>query len=196
MLHDILWRNQGQVLTPELILGILQGNEYTPEKFLPLDILKPLSLNGKVCSVERFFSALPELRELHQTHYEETEAHRSGIPLNPDYEGYCQRDRDGTLLQFTVRQEGVLVGQCLMLLYVSTQNQVLKASEDALYLKPEARGELRFFRQWVDWMEKYVRKIGVRSVTLTSKSINSADKLMMRCGYKPVATQLTKVFED
>ena len=31
LLPEILWRNQGQILTPELISGILHGADFTPD---------------------------------------------------------------------------------------------------------------------------------------------------------------------
>jgi RimJ/RimL family protein N-acetyltransferase len=59
-LADILWRNEGQRLTPELIVGLLHGAEYLLESRPPPEVLStasiPLPISGD-------WVAAPNLRE-------------------------------------------------------------------------------------------------------------------------------------
>jgi len=195
VLDDILWRNKGQVLTPELILGIIQGASYVAPQRIPIDNILPSEHEGYVFAVERFEDILEELAPMHALHYSETETFWAGIEFNPDYRDYIECERAGGSLQFTIRKDGVLVGQCLMKVFKSRHTQTLAASEDALFIHPDHRRGLAFFRYFIRWIEDALACLGVRQVTLTSKTANSADKLMMRCGYKPTATQLGKILE-
>lgn len=192
MLHEILWRNQGQVLTPELIVGILQGAAYVPDRYIDFSTVEPREYKGYVFHVERYETALPELRELHKLHWQETEKYRHEIPLNPDYAGFIAQDKAGMLVLFTIRKDGELVGQSTMKVHVSMHSQTLVASEDSLFLRQDHRGGFMMVR-FIRYMDDVLTHLQVREVRVSSKMVNSADKLMIRAGFKPFATQLVKM---
>jgi len=191
-LHDILWRNSGQVLTPELIVGILQGASFQPERHVDFSEIAPVDYKGYVFHVERYASALPELIPLHRDHWQETEKYRHSIPLNPDYDGFIAQDRAGALVLFTIRKDGALVGQSTMKLHASMHSQTLVANEDSLFLRKDHRGGFMMVR-FIRYMDAILTALGVREVRVSSKLVNGADKLMMRAGFKPFATQLVKL---
>jgi len=191
-LAGILWRNQGQVLTPELILGLLQGATMPPPAFIPVEQFESEQCGSYVFAVERFEPAISELHPLHEAHWEETEKHRHGIPLDYDYAAMVKRDQAGQYLLFTIRKDGELVGHCGQIIGVSSHTKTLFADEDALFLRADCRGgrtSLKFIR----YMESCLVQIGVKEIRVSAKMVNSADKLLMKCGFAPVATLLVKL---
>jgi len=189
---EALWRNQGQVLTPELITGLIGALTYVPERYIDFSVIEPESYGAYTFHVERYADALPELSELHKLHWLETEKHRHGIPLKPDYNGFVSADRSGGLVLFTIRKAGELVGQSTMKVYRSMHTQTLAADEDSLFLRADHRGGRTIFK-FIAYMDKVLTGLHVKEVRVSSKLLNSADKLMMRCGFKPFATQLVKM---
>jgi hypothetical protein len=193
-LHEVLWRNQGQLLTPELIVGIIQGASYVPPRFIDFTDTKPREYKGYTFHVERYADAADELKPLHAAHWQETEKHRNSIPLNYDYEGMKRLDYAGGLVLFTIRRDGELVGQSTMKLHISMHSgtPVVMADEDSLFLRQDHRGGFMmvFF---IRYMDDVLTALNVREVRVSSKLVNKADKLMIRAGFKPFATQLVKL---
>ncbi len=186
----------GQQLTPELasrIEFIASGGEDLspdPARFAPL------VLGEHVVQVERMADILDELHALHLEHWQETEKHRHGLPLSPDYPAMLTRERAGRLLQFTARSlvDGALVGQCRMYLGTSLHTRTLFAQEDTLYLRPAHRGGFLAVHL-LRYVERVlVDDIGVREIRADSKLVNNADVLMRRMRYRHVSNGFVKVF--
>ena len=75
----------GQQLTRELALQIAREILLDPEQ-----AHDPAKFGSQRCGsltfhVERLRTVLPELIPLHDMHWQETEAYRHGLGLNPDY---------------------------------------------------------------------------------------------------------------
>jgi hypothetical protein len=191
-LASILWRNQGQVLTPEMILGLLQGASMPPPAFIPVDQFAPQECGSYVFAVERFEPAISELHPLHEAHWAETEKHRHGLELNYDYARMAGLDRTGALLLFTIRRDGELVGHCGQVIGVSSHSKTKYADEDALFLRMDCRGG-RTSIKFIRYIEDCLVQIGVKEIRVSAKMVNSADKLLMKCGFAPVATLLVKL---
>ena len=185
----------GQQLTPEVasrIEFVASGGadlSHDPDQF------KPKVCWDYVIRVERLANVLSELHVLHQQHWQETEKHRHGLKLSPDYAGMLAMERSGRLIQFTVRTtSGDLVGQCRMYLSTSMHTGTVFAQEDTLFIVPEHRGGflavhlLRYVEQVL------VGCLGVREIRADSKLVNNAGVLMRRLGYTPTAQQFVKVF--
>jgi hypothetical protein len=147
---------------------------------------------GYVLAIECFAAILPELHPLHVDHYAETERHRHGIALDPDYPALIDLERAGRLLQVTCRHQGTLVGHIRMFLHRSTHTQTLFAEEDTLYLAPAHRGGMTAIRM-IEYVEKCLSMLGVREIRANSKLSNRADVLLKRRGYQPVALQFVKL---
>lgn len=182
----------GQTLTPELAAYIEHTAGFEPPR--PLDLLQftPAQHERYVIGVERFAAIVGELHALHAAHWSETERHRHGLPLAPDYDGMVERERAGRLLQFTVRLDGVLVGNLRLFLVRSSHTGTTFAEEDTLYLRPEHRGGFLAMRL-LRYAEAAVIALGVREIRANSKLVNRADVLMRRMGYTAVATQFVKL---
>lgn len=191
-LNEVLLANLGNRLTPELVTGILAG--YTKAQICPLNLeeIPPQEYDGAVFHVARMRDILSELIPLHQKHWEETEGYRHGLELNPDYDRMMYMEDRGQFLVFTLRQDGMLVGNCMMYLIQNTHTQTWTAEEDTIYILPEyRRGRLGV--HFVQYAETILRCMGVAEVKLTVKTVNRVTALLMRLGYKHTANQLNKI---
>jgi hypothetical protein len=198
--HDLLRlalaRNLGKELTPEVAAQIelssvdREDRSHSPDKF-GARIYKGLTFQ-----VERFSEILDELHALHEQHFKETEVHRLGFGLDPNYDYMADMERRGNMIQFTARNEdGKLVGNIRMYVNESLHTRTLYANEDTLYIVPECRQGFTAVR-FMQYVEDCLRAIGVREVRTDSKTINKAHRLVEYMGYKHVANKYVKVFTE
>lgn len=184
----------GMTITPALAEAIERAARYVPDNSIDPKRFPPLESNGYHLQAERFSDILPELHPMHERHWLETEKHRHGFTLDPDYDRVRAAEREGRLVQFTIRHAGELVGNLRMYLSVSIHSRTLIAEEDTLYIAPEHRSggflPVRFMR----YAERCLLDLGVREIRANSKLMNSADVLMRRLGYKAVAIQFVRIF--
>lgn len=186
----------GCQLTPELasrIEYIATGRTdlaHDPQRF------EPMTLGEHVIAVERLADVLEQMHQLHQAHWAETEKHRHGLTLSPDYAALLADERAGRLIQFTVRElrEMRLVGNLRMYLLTSRHTRTLFAQEDTLFIEPTHRGGFLVMHLMRYAERVLVGQLGVREIRADSKLINGADVLMRRLGYTPTALQFVKMF--
>lgn len=191
-LPDILWRNQGQALTPELIHGVLAGAAFRPFRGIDVAQFGQKECNGFVFQAERFSDVVGELAPLHRMQWREVDERLQFLPFNPNYDKYIEQDRDGGLIQFTIRKGGALVGYCLVRLFNSMHTQTLSAMEDSLFMHPDHRGGFTMIH-FIRWMVGGLQSLGVKEVRVTSKVSNKSHVLMQRAGFTPCAMQLVKM---
>mgnify|MGYP002720381048 FL=1 len=166
----------GEVLTPELAAWLEAhafdhyDRSYAPAQFAPK------TYRGLTFQVERFADVESEIHGLHEEHYRETEGHRHGLTMNPNYEAFKASERAGGLIQFTARCDGVLVGNIRMYVYRSLHTQTLAAKEDTFFLKPAHRQGFAAIRFW-QYMECALQQIGVLEITTDSKQVNQVGRL-------------------
>lgn len=181
----------GKVLTPEVAATIEAammpaGKPIDPEQF------DPLRWGDYTISVERFEEVLPELHPLHVQHWQETEGHRHGLVLDPDYFAMRADDAAGELVQIVVRHNSEIVGHVRLYLKESRHTQTLIGQEDTLYVAPEHRNVGLMPVALLRYAECVLRALGAREVRADSKLVNRADVLMRRLKYRPVATMFHK----
>lgn len=127
-----------------------------------------------------------ELRPLNALHWQETEAYRHGLPLNPDYAMLQALNRAGRYTAFTVRRDGVLVGECLMHLFLNSHTQLLSAKEDTLFVHPDHRvGRLAF--KFVQYVRRCLERLGARDLTVSVKIGTRGENFFERMGFRLVA---------
>lgn len=194
-LHFALKAFLGQTLTPAAAARIVALAHGKPESHIDPARFSPLVRDGYTIAVERFEAITDELDPLHAAHWLETEGHRHGLALKPDYDAMAYDEACGNMLQFTVRHAGVLVGQLRMYLCHSRHTSTTVAQEDALFVVPAHRGGLIGLRL-LRYAESCLRELGVTSIEANSKLVNNADVLMRRMGFKAVATQFVKIFDS
>lgn len=165
-----------------------------PDESVDVSKYEPLAYKDCVIRLEKFADVLPELHPLHVLHWGETERHRHGLKMRPDYEQMALRERRGRLVQVTARKAGVLVGHLRMLLCTSVHTQTEYGEEDTLFIAPEHRGGF-LVMQMMRYAEGVLLDLGALEIRANSKLVNRADVLMRRLGYEPVAIQFVKVFK-
>lgn len=196
-LISILKSNIDQPLSPELAADIMLAADQIPT-LVPFDVIeriRPEIYGEFTFAVERIEEIVEEIKPLHQAHWDETEAHRHGLPFNPDYETFIRYERAGRYVLFTLRSEGKLLGNCAMYLDKSTHTQTLISTEDTLYLLPKAR-KGRAASYFVAYVENSLRQIGVKEISITVKTVNKAGRFFLLLGYRHVENGLIKVLED
>lgn len=195
-LRQALGAHLGQVLTPEVAAAIeVAASSPVDQSFAPEQFGR-VTHGDYTIQAERFAHVLDELHALHVLHWAETEKHRAGLPMRPDYLAAMAYERAGRMLQFTVRHVGAgeLVGNLRMYLVQSTHTQTPYAQEDTLYLKPEHRGGFAVMAL-IRFAEAALRSIGIPEIRIHSKLVNNADVLMRRMKYQPVALEFVKFFD-
>lgn len=185
--------NLGHVLTPELAAAIEAQACATPDHAIDCAALGSERHGEYLIRAERLRDVLPELHPLHVLHWHETEKHRHGLPLDPDYDGMLTRERAGRLVQFVARRDGAVAGHLRMYLGRSMHTGTTFAEEDTLFILPAHRGGMLAVAL-LRFAEGALRRLGAREIRADSKLINRADVLMKRLGYKPVALKFIKVF--
>lgn len=196
-LRQMLASHLGQVLTPEVAVAIEMGAFDTEDRSHSPDKFGEREYKGFLFRAERFDDVLPELHALHEQHFAETEIHRIGFGMNPDYDYMREMERQGKMVQFTAREieTGKLVGNIRMYIQASVHTGNLYASEDTFFVLPEYRKGFMALRFW-QFMEEAVRTIGVVEIRTDSKVINKVHRLNEYCGYKHVANKYVKIFVE
>lgn len=197
LLRQALGACLGKTLTPELAVAIEmaafdnEDRSHDPLKFGEREY------KGIVFRAERFSEILEELHVLHKEHFAETEIHRLGFGMNPDYDYMADMERQGRMVQFTARdaETNRLVGNIRMYVQTSVHTGNLYASEDTFYVLPEYRKGFMALRFW-QFMEESMRVIGVSEIRTDSKVINKVHRLNEYCGYKHVANKYVKIFSE
>lgn len=92
--------------------------------------------------IESLTAGLEEIKPLLPLHYEELSLHQfHGIPLNPNYQIYLDRDSRGEVLYATLRHKGQLVGYFVGFIAPGLHYQdCLTLTLDIFYTVPDIRG--------------------------------------------------------
>lgn len=189
--REAMASRMGRTLTPELCAQIEAQAFSEPDRSLDPGLFGAAQCGRLGFHVERFADCLPELHLLHLAHWGETEKHRHGLQMNPDYEAMKAAERRGEMVQFVARAGGQLVGNCRVYVKTSLHTGTRFAVEDTLYLTPEFRGGRNALR-FIQFAEAGLHAIGVREIRCTAKLVNGTARFFEAAGYRPVATELVK----
>lgn len=185
------------VVTPQLALAICNAASALPTliQSSALSRVAPVWHGDCVFSLERMADIADEMKPLHLAHWNETEAHRHDLPFNPDYATFIRYEQAGQYVLFTIRINGKLVGNCAMYLHKSTHTQTLLATEDTLYLLPEARKGRRAMA-FIRYCEDALYQLGVKEINVSVKTVNKAERFFRIAGYRHVENGLSKILEE
>lgn len=178
-----LWRNQGQVLTPELIHGLAVCSApvlEAPQDVVSMGNILSNQYGSVVFQVERLADILDEVSEHHKKQWDEIETHREG--LNPNYEYMIDAEKQGRYVLFTARKQRRLIGNTGCYVYESLHTKKLSAKEDTMYIVPEERKGM-FAVHFFKYCEAALKSLGVEEVTVQVKTSNKVYKLWERQGY-------------
>ena len=194
----LLQNNMGKPITADLSAFICKIADEYPLLVSRETIaaIEAETYDGFLFSVEKIAEIENEIQPLHAAHWVETEAHRNGdLSLNMDYEEFAMYERAGRYLLFTIRKDGKLVGNCAMYLNNSMHTQTLMATEDTLYLCPEAR-KRGVAREFIRYCEDGLQQLGVREINVSVKTVNKAARFFRMNGYEEVDVGLHKMLEE
>ena len=106
-----------------------------------IERIQPRIHGDAVMARERMEDIVEEMKLLHQAHWKETEMHRHGLALNPDYDAFIRYERVGRYVLFTLRNDGRLQGNCALYLDKNTHTQTLHCNRGhALSVAGSAEG--------------------------------------------------------
>lgn len=196
-LLSILKANIGIILSPELAADICFAADRL-STLVPAHMIggiQPEEYEGVTFSLERIENIVDEIRPLHRAHWDETEEHRHELLFNPDYKTFTRYERAGRYVLLTLRSEGKLLGNCAMYMDKSAHTQTIIATEDTLYLLPQAR-KGRVAGRFVAYVENTMRQFGAKEINITVKTINKAGRFFRLLGYRHVENGFTKILED
>jgi hypothetical protein len=186
----------GYPLDPDLAADILVLADQIPT-LVPFDVIervKPEACGEFTFAVERIEDIEEEIKPLHKSHWDEVEESRRSLTLKPDYNLFARYERAGRFILFTVRVDERLVGHCSLYLTESAHTQTLIATEDTIYLLPEARKGRNAMR-FVSFVEQSLLQIGVKEIHISVKTTNKAARFFQILGYKQTDIALKKVME-
>lgn len=142
--------------------------------------------------IESFAERLNELQALLPEHYKELALNQSDVPLDPQYEVYIERERQGALLFVTLRDAGELIGYFIGFVAPGLHYKTcLTCTMDIFYVRKDKRqgsAGVRMFR----FVEKELRRRGVQRWFMGSKIHADASALFERIGASKVETYYSK----
>src|SRR5882672_1128294 len=142
--------------------------------------------------IESFEERLAELQTLLPEHYKELALNQDEVALDPQYEVYIERERQGGLLFLTLRDSGAMVGYFIGFIAPGLHYKTcLTCTMDIFYVRKDKRtgsAGVRLFRS----VESELRRRKVQRWFMGSKLHADASALFKRIGASPVETYYTK----
>lgn len=132
--------------------------------------------------VEPFEPFLEEAKVVFPAHWDELALDKDKVPLDPQYDVYLQRHRQGQVLLIVGRSAGKLAGYFVGFVVPGLHYKTcLTLTMDIFYVLPEFRGRegLRLFKA----VEAEARRRGVQRMFVGSKLHKDASYLFEKLGY-------------
>lgn len=143
---------------------------------------------------EPFAPFLEEVKPLLPVHWEELALDKGEVPLDPRYDVYLARDRDGQVMTIALRENGALVGYFVGFVSPGLHYQTcLTLTLDIFYVLPEHRGTGGGFTLFAA-VEAEAKRRGVQRMFVGSKLHKDASWLFERLGYQEVERFYSKTF--
>lgn len=177
----LLRESIGKPLTVELAAMLCAQADTSRDRSIDPAQFEPRHAGGCVFQVERMRDVIDEIRPFHMEHFRETERYK-GVDCTVNYAAYLADERAGSFVLFTCRDEsGALLGYLMMDIYRCRHTSLMQATEDALYLRLEARKGYRA-SSLVGYALRCLGTIGVRHAVMTSKVGQDIGALYRRAG--------------
>jgi GNAT superfamily N-acetyltransferase len=150
-------------------------------------------------SVETFRENIEDFKQLSVSHYDEISEHKlRGIPLNPQYEVYLQREDAGTVIFIALRNAGKFVGYLISFVTPGLHYaDCLTSVGDIFFVYPAERGKfggVMLFKAW----EAECRRRGVKLMCagIKVKHADEAKRLMEIMQFFEAEIMFWKFLED
>lgn len=137
--------------------------------------------------VESFERAIPEIKKLIDTHWDELALFKDKMPLRPQWDEYVRREKNGALFLATVRKNGEIVAYYIAQVALGFHyGETLTGTMDIAYVVPRLRERglaIPLFR----CVEREMKRRGVKVWYSGFKASNpmGMDKLLNAFGFAP-----------
>ena len=145
---------------------------------------------------ETFDQVIDEIKPLLEDHWEEIALHKDSIKLNPDYARYEQMFKNNNMRIVTARDDGKLVGYCIMMLYnhIHYKDQYM-AMDDIFFIAKDYRKGLTGVKLFIK-TEEIMKQYGVTKLSMNVKVHQDVGAIFERLGYKETERMFTKKIGD
>jgi GNAT superfamily N-acetyltransferase len=145
-------------------------------------------------SHENFTNVKQDIQPLLELHWAETEPNQDTIKLDPDWSEYFRLSEAGVLKIFTARNNGKLVGYCVVMISQSIHHKDhIFAGTDVVYVHPEFR-KSSTGSDLIKFAENYCEENGASIMTLNMKTSHPFDNLMLNIGFDLIERVYHKCF--
>lgn len=188
MLSLVLAKHMGESLTLDVARAI--AREVAPTRAYSPDLWAPMEWEGYTFQCERLNGiGSEELKFQRWAYLAETRGF-----CTPDWGKLEELQRIGHHVIFTARnQAGDLAGSVWLYTVDDIDTRKPMVTDDMLYVEPAHRGRLGV--KLVQYAERCIFAIGIRSATFHFRSANRADRLARYLGYTPISTRVTKTHD-
>ena len=148
------------------------------------------------CHIESFEAKLEELKKLLPDHYKELALNQDSVPLDPQYEFYIDRERQGGLLFVVLREAGEMVGYYIGFIAPGLHYKgCLTCITDIFFVRKDKRkgtAGIKLFR----FVEKELKRRGVLRWFTGSKVQHDASALFEFLKFERVEIYYSKWIGD
>lgn len=142
---------------------------------------------------ESFTQLMEELPPLFHEHWLEVARDKKAIPLDMDWKRYIEMDAMGQLHTMTVREDGILVGYFVAIVWTHLHYKTsLTAWSDIFYLHPAYRSGWTGYKLFVH-VEAMLKTLGVQKSYVMTKAHLPINIIMKRLKYRLVERVFTKL---
>tara|TARA_R110000765_G_scaffold5133_1_gene15970 strand:- start:1664 stop:2116 length:453 start_codon:yes stop_codon:yes gene_type:complete len=136
-----------------------------------------------------------EIKPLLEEHWELVALNKGAIKLNPNWEEYARLDHAGVLRIFTARDEGELVGYCVLVVNRSLHYQDhIFANNDVTFVLPDSRAGATGY-QLIKYAEDYCRDNNISLLNINTKVHLPFDSLLIGMGFELIERIYSKCFK-
>ncbi len=142
--------------------------------------------------VESFEERLAEFSPMFPLHYEELALNKDKVPLDPNYDIYIEKERNGGLLFVTLREAGEAVGYFIGFIAPGLHYQTcLTCTMDIFYVHPDKRGSSAGFTLF-QFVENELKRRKVDRWFVGSKCHKDASWLFEKLQFEKVEVYYSK----
>ena len=143
-----------------------------------------IDLDKIIFAIENIDSIKDEIMSLAHLHWDSTEWDvNKDNELDPDWERYAHLENNNSLIIFTAREKGVLIGYNVFFIHTSIHyKKQFVANQNLIFIHPDKRG---FGKYFIFYSDEKLKEIGVKKVFYHLKAKNDwSDKLLKPLGYE------------
>lgn len=147
-------------------------------------------------SIESFMQRRPELEKLFPAHWEKLALDKDSVPLDPQYDEYARRERNGELMMVALRDGGRMVGYWVAVIAPGLHYRTcITAIMDMWFVLPEYENGVAAMIL-MRAVEREYRRRGINRSFVGEKLHRPCGRLYEAFGYEAVETHYSKLIGD